>query len=391
MAEQSNSSPEPVETLDILNEETEETEESEQSDAGESTEPESESEEKEEKEEEIKLADEDEDKETKEEEIVTPDKRKEILKKYPNIFKEFPYLQKAYYREQQFTEVFPTVEDAKEAVTKASTFDQFEQQLLSGNTANILKVVKETDPEAFNKITDNYLVNLLNADQGAYYHVIGNVIKQTVLTMMQDGRAKNNEITQEAAKILHQFVFGTDEFQPPARLSKPETPQDQELQNERMGFIKERFEIARDDLGTKVSNVLQSTISQHIDPKESMSDYVKKNASKDAYENLEALLGSDRAFRNQLDKLWEKAFESRFSKQSLDTIRSAYLSKAKTLLPRVIQKSRNEALRGLGRRASSDSKETPSLIKRGTTPPSSSGKKLEIPANMSTKEWLMQD
>ena len=36
---------------------------------------------------------------------MTPVRRKEILAKYPKLFKDFPYLEKAYYREQQFTEV----------------------------------------------------------------------------------------------------------------------------------------------------------------------------------------------------------------------------------------------------------------------------------------------
>src|SRR5215831_19879700 len=39
-------------------------------------------------------------------ELVTPVRRGEILAKYPNVFKDFPYLEKAYYREQQFTETF---------------------------------------------------------------------------------------------------------------------------------------------------------------------------------------------------------------------------------------------------------------------------------------------
>ena len=41
----------------------------------------------------------------------------------------------------------------------------------------------------------------------------------------------------------------------------------------------------------------------------------------------------------------------KFDKESTDRIKSAYLSKAKTLLPSVIKKARNDALRGLGRNA----------------------------------------
>ena len=65
-------------------------------------------------------------------ELMTPVRRKEILAKYPQLFKDFPYLEKAYYRDQQFTEVFPTIQDAKIAVEKATILDRFEQQVVNG-------------------------------------------------------------------------------------------------------------------------------------------------------------------------------------------------------------------------------------------------------------------
>src|SRR5881396_2432670 len=63
-------------------------------------------------------------------ELVTPIPRREILAKYPQLFKDFPYLEKAYYREQQFTELLPTIEDAKIAVEKSSILDKFENDVM---------------------------------------------------------------------------------------------------------------------------------------------------------------------------------------------------------------------------------------------------------------------
>src|SRR5687767_11360934 len=82
-------------------------------------------------------------------ESMTPARRKDILKKYPTLFKDFPYLEKAYYREQQFTQVFPTIEEAKEASVKAGVLNNFENDLLKGNTVTILKGVKQQDELAF--------------------------------------------------------------------------------------------------------------------------------------------------------------------------------------------------------------------------------------------------
>lgn len=406
MAEQSNSEAPAVveETLDILNEETDETSEPESSEAdkgtGQELGEEGEGEESEEEKEEIKLVDTEEPikAELVDQDLISPARRKEILKAFPDLFKKFPYLEKAYYRDRQFTEVFSDVESAKEAVGKAQSFDEMETYLMNGSTTEVLQAVKQHNPEAFNKIADNYLTSLLETDQGAYYNVISNVIKQTVVTMMNDGKNRNDAVLQEAARILNQFVFNTSQLQQPSKLSKQPTTESQQLQQERQAFVAERFQTTLGDLETKVGNILKATIGQNIDPKEAMSDYVRRNATRDAYTDLESLIDQDTVFRKNLDRLWEKAFESGFKKPQVDAIRSAYLSKAKTLLPRVIQKTRNEALRGMGKRVVSHAEEDETPIEsaklRKAAPPSNSGKPAKrgsIPQGMSNKDFIMSD
>src|SRR5256885_489210 len=78
------------------------------------------------------------DEEPEELNLVTPVRRKEILAKYPNVFKDFPYLEQAYYREQKYTEIFPTIDDASEALDKAGTLDRFETDLMQGDFHKIL-------------------------------------------------------------------------------------------------------------------------------------------------------------------------------------------------------------------------------------------------------------
>ena len=160
-----------------------------------------------------------------------------------------------------------------------------------------------------------------------------------------------------------------------------------------------QFESTKDTLQTKADNVLMATIDGNIDPRGSMTDYVKKNAVKDAHSTLENLISKDARFRGLLDRLWEKAFQSGFDKDSTDRIKSAYLSKAKTLLPSVIKKARNDALKGLGGRSSDDEdmtsseKKSPAIQSGKSTPPSSGKirKPGDIPKGMSTLDVLMKD
>src|SRR3990167_3641399 len=90
-------------------------------------------------------------------EIITRARRKEILAKYPTIFKDFPFLEKSYFREQKYAELLPTLDDAREAVERSETLKKFEGDLLNGNSESVLQSVLAQDKESFAKIVDNYL------------------------------------------------------------------------------------------------------------------------------------------------------------------------------------------------------------------------------------------
>src|SRR6187431_2717864 len=189
-------------------------------------------------------------------ELMTPVRRKEILAKYPKLFKDFPYLEKAYYREQQFTEVYPTIQDAKSAAEKARFLDKVDAEVTNGDITTILRATKDNDQEAFHKIADNYLPALRAVDQQAYYHVLGNVIKDTIITMVREGRKLGDQGAplSQAANILNQFVFGSQTFTPPSRLSQ-DKPEDQTRQEEwkqqEQSRVMSTFESVRDDLQTR--------------------------------------------------------------------------------------------------------------------------------------------
>jgi len=341
-------------------------------------------------------------------ELVTPVRRQEILKKYPKLFKDFPYLEKAYYREQQFTELLPTIDDAKEAVEAKKTLDNFESDILQGNTQKLLQAVQKGNKAGFNKLVNNYLPNLRAVDEKAYFHVISNVVKHTVAAMYGDGKENDNEDLQNAAIALNKFVFGTTKYTPAQNLDDSDAngqgdKKSQELAEKERRFNEQRLTTARGELKGKVDNVLKNTVLQHIDPKSSMSDYVKKNASRDALETLNTLIERDTRFKVLVDKLWQRAAQKNYDKTSTDAVRSAILSKAKTLLPAVIKRARNEALKGIGKRVKDDSEDKDDSDKnpKATIRKSESSEvkprtgkiksAKDIPARMSSLEFLNSD
>lgn len=344
--------------------------------------------------------------------VVTPPARKEILAKYPDLFKTFPQLEKELYRARAYTEVFSSVEEAKEASEKASALDNFEKDLMQGNTERVLKSVKDQDEKSFHKLVDGYLTTLHKVDEKAYFHVVSNLYKDAVIAMVAEANKSKNDTLKAAAEVFHQFLFGNSDFSPPKRLStETNKTEDTELERERNQFYKERFELARDEISSRVENTIKSFIEHNIDPKEMLTDYVKKAAIKDAMADLYDQIQKDSQFSKILSRLWAEAHKNKYGKNYQDKIRSAYINKSKTFLPSVIKRARSEALKGLGKRVKEDveeietekTEETEETEKKETrrerserTPERNSGRTPKdrarnIPAHMSSRDYLMND
>lgn len=290
--------------------------------------------------------------ETQEDDLDAPPKKRELLTKYPDIFKTFPWFEKMIYRDRQYTELFGSFDDAKEVAEQAQILQNFEKDLVSGNTETILKQVKENDPKAFDKIVDNYMVTLSKVDKEAYVEVCGNIGKHIIRDLVNEAtnvkgmNKEQAELLHQTALVLNQYLFGSSTYTPPkARVETKPNDEEEKLNREKSDFTRQKYETSRDELQTRVDNTLRATITDYIDRNNEMSAYVKKNAINDAMKLLHTTIGNDAAFRKNLDKLWESAFSERFNQNSLGRIKSAYLGRAKALLKPIISKARAEALK----------------------------------------------
>lgn len=284
--------------------------------------------------------------------------RKEILAKYPKFFKDFPQVEKAYYAERKYREIFPSINDAKSAQDASKSLEDFETKILSGDIGSVLSVVKREKPEEFKIIVDNYLGNLAKVDTEAYYHVITGISKDLIFRMAKTAQEENSEELQDAALVLNKFLFGSNTWSPhkPLVNGKKDNGESEEAKKIRV----ERTELDKAKLDGAVSKVTESseklikkTIEKNIDPKNVMSDYVRRQAVRDAYETADKLMKRDSRFKTILDRAWTKAREKNYDSDSLDVINKMIKSRAATVLPTVIKTARNEALKGLGIRTRS--------------------------------------
>lgn len=337
-------------------------------------------------------------------ELSTPSTRRQILKDYPDIFKKHPSLEKSYYRDQKFTEIFEHPKEAVEAKELLDTYGKFEEDVSKGDLSTIIGSVRETNPESFNKIVDDFLPMLERVDRNAWLTVMSNVTKQVLSHAFNSGKKSNDEELQEASRIVHKYLLGTDD-QPPVRLSKGNTDGDKkserelELERRESEFNDRTSSSAKQDVESNVDRVIKSTIAKHIDTKNSMSEYVRKNAVRDAYETYQDQLKNDSSFQKLLDRFWDAAKKSNYNRASLDRIVEAHKNKAASLLGAVIRKTKNDAMKSTSVRKKDDDDDTSENEDRprrvvarprneGPSNNEDSRGKRVIPKGMTTAEWL---
>lgn len=278
-------------------------------------------------------------------------KRSDVVKKYPQIFKEFPDLERKIYRGEKYEEIFPTLKDANEAKDRADTLASAEQLLFAGDLTDILKSVRNEDEEAFKRIVDNFPAVIEKLDKSTYLQLLGNAGRYFIKNMLGEANRFGQQTDQYkalvgSATILNQFLFGNSQFQDIAPISKPVSDADNKISEREAQLTQQRFIEVRDDLIERADNAITATINKYIDPKESMTPYIRSKAVDDVKRQLDSSIANDERFKNNLDRLWQDLIAKDFNKGAQEAIKAAYFNKAKTLLFEIIKKVRGEALSG---------------------------------------------
>ncbi len=217
---------------------------------------------------------------------------------------------------------------------------------------------------------------LAEVDDKAYNHILTNVFRNLTNSMLEHSSEEGQEALKHAATIVNQYVFGSTKFVKPGKLAdgqpKKEESEDKVSEKEK-AFIEKQFKSSINDLNVKVNGLIRNTIKANIDPKNSMSDYVRNAASRDVYDTVVDLIDRDSNFKKLVNRMWDAAAKNDFTDTSLKKINDAYVAKARTLLPSVIKKARAEALRGVtAKKVKDDDDDDAGDTKRKSSPPSKS-------------------
>lgn len=294
---------------------------------------------------------EDEDEAPKEEEedlekTVAKTTFKDIKAKYPNLFKDFPDLRNAFFRGQEYSRHFSTVEEAKEAAERLQVFEQLEESVMEGNSEFLLKSLPEQE---FKQFTENFLTTLHKTNPPQFFKVIQPVLASAIREAISEGTQSNNKNLAAAGKILSQYFFKS--YNPPEskREERAPDPKLQKLESELQDTIRQKHQEFSTSVNEDASSYVNKQIEKMLDPKRELPAGIRKALGKQIYEELNQRVTKDASTRALMEKLWKNARASKYSAEWKPRILNAWLGRVKVVLPSVVAKHKAEAFPTVGK------------------------------------------
>jgi uncharacterized membrane-anchored protein YjiN (DUF445 family) len=371
-----------VQAPEIEQEEVEEVEEAQEEEVSDERESEPETEESEEEVEEEKAPD-------FNDHPFTRPSLKAIEEKFPGFFKSFPSLRDMYFREAEYSKLFPTVDDAREANENNEAFNSIKESIFQSDGTKLFSSIKETSDKDLEKFSSTVLPTLFKVHPQAFWRAVNPLVEDVARNMFEKGKREGNENLQNAARYLSDYFFGSVGVAEGKETRIIKVEDNQEVNKEREKFDTERATAFRSTIETDVrSNLVKliegrdpKTGKSKLDPDSVFSNFIRTTIVDKIIEELGTELTKDSTHIRYMDSLWNKAKQNGRTDADKARILSSYLARAKSLIPSLRSKYVSEALGQKTRVASKDKEKIERVSERRDSGTSGKG------SNSSTKNY----
>lgn len=350
-----------------------------------------------EEEEELDQTEEDETEEDENKEVENEYTVRALKKSYPDIFKKYPEVKDAIFRERMFTKMFGSVDEAEEASTKAQYLDEMSQDLYDGKSENLLKALKKNNEESLKIFANNFLPELFKVDKDLYHEVSDYTLNHMLHVVNNNALKNGNKNLSTAVKYISQFIFGEVELPELKERNKPREKTEAEiaLDKREASHERQKYSEFEDAIHAKTRVNLTKVVQEGLTD-ERMTDFVKDAITDKIIERVGITIAKDQFFQRQLVSLWKKAQRDGYTSEAKSRIISAYLARAKKIVPSVRAEVRKSAA-SKHTNSNGHNNENTNGKRQGTS--GGSGKRpstlptdaKKIPASMTDEEILASD
>jgi len=264
----------------------------------------------------------------------------DIKKEFPEFFKKFPSMEHMLFREKEYSQLFPTVAEAKDAQEASAALDDFRADLFTGNGEKFTAALK--DAGELNKFSRNFLTNLQKTDKDEYWNAIQPTLENLVKGFLREGKTRNDQNLVASAENLSIYLFGTDEVAKGTKTMIPAASTEDKRVSDKLADIDRR------DYNNFRINVLEG-IAMGIDPIIGVKDLknikptMQKILSKQVLDEIDEVMSKDEPHMRYVNSLWTKA-KGNYTNEFKSKIIAAYLERAKSLVPSIRRRVLADAL-----------------------------------------------
>lgn len=283
---------------------------------------------------------------------------KAINDKFKGIFKEFPEVKTAIFRDKAFREHFASPDEAREAKGLVENFEQIQTEIASGDAESVVKFLSETskDGKATVKFGRN-LIKSLESNPKVYSAILFPTITGILKEAKEVAEHHGNKNLQLSVEHLAAHLFGSKDGSIPEDSIKPDDDNKNGEPSEAEKVLAQKGkEFGEDVLETTFSE--QSTLVEtSLAASKNIKPALKKSMISEINYQIGLRLKEDKAFGKVMEGHWKNAKAKGFPLAMRSSIKAAYLEGVKKLLPTV----RAEVLKENGyimRKASSKSGDT---------------------------------
>ena len=243
--------------------------------------------------------DDDEDKEVSEEEKAPAELIKEIAAKHKNIFKEYPQLKAAVYRDIQYSKVFPTPEAAIEAANDVEVYNQVQREVFNGRPDAIVKFFDDhKKPETLVRFGRNLIESAGKYNKDIWAGILFPSVTSILRDAETQARAAGNKNLEASVKHLTNFLFNQIDI-PEDRLPKeePQNNNGAEQVNNLISRQKVDFQDEVYSLGIKEVNKVIDVSLATLKCKPAL----KKAIAKELFDKVTKAVGKDSSIQGNLN------------------------------------------------------------------------------------------
>jgi hypothetical protein len=275
---------------------------------------------------------------------------REIKEKYPSFFKDFPDLKHAFFRESQFTEIFPTVEDAKRAAESELAYEELRTAVIDGDAEKFISELSSEGKEGLEAFAKNFFPSLQKENKDLYFETVGPVVQGFVKRVYGHGAREKDANIQNAAKIVHKLLFGGDysdiEKDVPEVLSKGsrEDREPSKVDKDKEQYFAKKYQDLYQEVTTQCYTVLDQEISKGLEDLKKTKPGLHKIIAKDIRERVLSEMEKDKTYMGRMQGLWQREKRTGFNGQLKSSFNTTFLAKAKALVPKYRSEVRREVL-----------------------------------------------